>query len=123
MTAKTVTGLSDRYYKGRDEESFDSGLISLDRRDLSFGPTATDIFDDPFLKSPGGLQWETDIRSKQNDAGAFATTDIAVAKKLDLILGGRFDEYHVTSADHGLLVGVRRADHRELHRRQGSVDL
>jgi iron complex outermembrane receptor protein len=103
VTAKSVTGLSDRYYKGRDEESYDSGLISLDRRDLSYGPTATDIFDDPFLHSPGGLQWETDIRSKQNDAGAFATTDIAVAKKLDLIVGGRFDEYHVTSADHGLL--------------------
>ncbi len=103
VTAKSAAGLSDRYYKGRDEESFDSGLISLDRRDLSYGPTATDIFDDPFLHSPGGLQWETDIRSKQNDAGAFAVSDIAVAKKLDLILGGRFDEHHVTSADHGLL--------------------
>ena len=105
VSAKTVTGLSDRYYKGRAEESYDSGLISLDRRDLSYGATATDIFDDPFLKSPGGLQWETDVRSKQNDAGAFVTTDIAVAKKLDLIVGGRFDDYHVTSADHGLLSG------------------
>ena len=103
LTVKSVAGLSDRSYNGRRDESDLSGLISLDRRDLSFGPTATDIFDDPFLHSPGGLQWETDVRSKQNDAGAFATTDIAVARTLDLIVGGRFDEYHVTSADHGLL--------------------
>ena len=34
-------GVSYRYYQGRDMQSFNSGLIALDRRDLSVGETPT----------------------------------------------------------------------------------
>ena len=102
VVTKTVLGASDRYYRGEQKESYDSGLISIDRRDLAQGPTPTDIFDSPFNHSPGGLQWETDIHSRWNDVGVFETSDIAIGRRLDIILGGRFDHYTATSIDTGV---------------------
>src|SRR6185312_14735009 len=46
--ADTIVGVSDRFYSGRDMQSFNSGLIALDRRDLSVGETPTDSICDPF---------------------------------------------------------------------------
>ena len=102
LSADTVVGVDYRYTQAHRQESFDSGLIAVDRRDLAFGPTATDIFDSPFQNSPGGIGWETDIRSRERDAGGFATTDIAVAHRLDLVLGGRYDAFNVESRDNGV---------------------
>ena len=102
ITTKNLIGASDRYYSGEKKETFDSGLISLDRRDLAHGPTPTDIFDSPFNGSTGGLGWETDIHSRWNDAGVFATSDIEIGRRLDLIVGGRYDHYGATSRDTGI---------------------
>ncbi len=111
--ADTIVGASYRYTQAHRMESYNSGLIALDRRDLSYGPTPTDIFDDPFLNSPGlnspglnspgGLGWDIDLRSRERDAGLFATTDITLVHRLDLILGGRFDAFNVASRDDGAL--------------------
>ncbi len=49
------------------------------------------------------LGWETDIHSDINDFGVFDTTDILIGKRFDLILGGRYDAYNVTSSDTGIL--------------------
>ena len=107
--ADTIVGFGDRYYHGRDMQSFNTGLIALDRRDLSVGATPTDSMCDPFTlgitgdQSPTNCQgWELDIHSVENDAGAFATTDISVLDTLDFILGGRYDWYDVTSSDTGI---------------------
>jgi iron complex outermembrane recepter protein len=102
VTSTNLLGAADRYYRGDKKETFDSGLISVDRRDLSFGPTPTDIFDSPFNNSPGGLGWETDIHSRWNDLGVFETSDILIARRLNLVLGGRFDHYTATSQDVGI---------------------
>ena len=104
IVTRNLIGASDRYYRGEKKETFNSGLISVDRRDLSAGATATDIFDSPFNNSPGGLGWETDIHSRWNDVGVFETSDITVAERLNLILGGRFDHYTATSSDTGLFL-------------------
>jgi iron complex outermembrane receptor protein len=110
VTADTIVGVADRYYQGRDMQSFNSGLIALDRRDLSVGATPTDTICDPFAlgisgdQSPSNcLGWEQDIHSTYNDAGAFATTDISVFKRLDVILSGRYDGYDAHSTDTGIL--------------------
>ncbi|MGC1302314.1 MAG: TonB-dependent receptor [Caulobacteraceae bacterium] len=103
LSADTVVGVDYRYTQAHRMESFNSGLISVDRRDLSVGATPTDIFDSPFDNSPGGIGWEIDVRSRERDAGAFVTTDIAVAHRLDLILGGRYDFFNVESRDTGIL--------------------
>ena len=109
ISADTIVGASYRYYQGRDMQSFNSGLIALDRRDLSVGPTSTDKICDPFAVGVTGDQvpancqgWELDIHSRENDAGIFGTTDISIGHKLDLILGGRYDWYDVKSSDTGI---------------------
>lgn len=102
VSARSFVGTSYRRYAGQKKESFNSGLISLDRRDLAFGPTPTDIIDAPFFNSPGGVGWETDIRSRWSDAGVFATTDVAVGPRLNLVLGGRYDRFAATSQDTGI---------------------
>lgn len=98
-------GGSVRGYRGTAKESFNGGNISLDRRDLSVGATATDIFDDPFSAEPGGagLTWETDVRSHWRDAGVFGVADLGW-KTLSLTVGGRYDGYRVTSRDQGTVV-------------------
>jgi len=110
VTAKTVAGVSTRFTYSRDQQSYDSGLIALDRRDISFGATPSDSICDPFSigdsgdSAPANCQgWETDIHSQVLDGGAFITSDIEVGKRLDVILGARYDEYDVRSSDTGVL--------------------
>jgi len=110
ISADTIVGGSYRYYQGRDMQSFNSGLIALDRRDLSVGATPTDTICDPFLvgitgdQQPSNCQgWEEDIHSVERDGGLFFPTDVAVLRRLDVVLGGRYDWYDVTSIDTGIL--------------------
>ncbi len=110
VRADTLVGLSLRRTDSRDEESFNGGNISLDRRDLIFGPTATDILDSPFSADlgGGGLAWETDVRSRTVNGGPFVQTDVRWAG-FDLTAGARYDRFSVTSHDDGTLVfGVDR---------------
>ena len=104
VTAKSFVGGSWRYTHGHKRESFNSGVIALDRRDIANGATANDIIDSPFSTDDHGeqgLEWENDVDSNVNDGGLFLTSDIAVGR-FDLILGGRYDEYDVRSDDRGV---------------------
>jgi iron complex outermembrane receptor protein len=110
LTDDNIVGFGDRYSWSRDMQSYDSGVIALDRRDIAYGATPSDIICDPFTLGITGdsypsdcLGWETDVHSTVNDAGLFFTSDIAFDKRLDLTLGGRWDEYDVTSSDTGIL--------------------
>nr|WP_295107299.1 TonB-dependent receptor [uncultured Caulobacter sp.] len=107
ITSKSFVGASYRSFEGRRRESYNSGLIALDRRDISFGATPTDIIDSPFSTETGagvqGLLWENDNKSTWQQAGVFAMTDIMVGERLNLMLGGRYDDYNVKSKDTGYL--------------------
>ena len=71
VKADTIVGASMRYDWSRNMESFDSGLIALDRRDLTVGATPSDSLCNPFDIGDtndegafGGLNcmgWETDV--------------------------------------------------------------
>ena len=103
---QTVAGLSWRTVHAIGKESFNSGVIALDRRDMSQGPAANDIIDSPFnVDPPGtiGLGWENNVQSNTSDAGAFVTSDIAWDNGLDLTVGGRYDDYNARSVDVGVL--------------------
>ncbi|WP_297512569.1 TonB-dependent siderophore receptor [uncultured Caulobacter sp.] len=104
VSARTLVGGAHRWFDGRRRESFNSGLIALDRRDISFGATPTDIIDSPFDDEPGGigLKWENDNRSTWKQTGVFVTSDIDVGR-WNLVLGGRWDRYSVQSQDTGFL--------------------
>jgi iron complex outermembrane receptor protein len=102
VTSKSFVGVSYRDFSGRRRESYNSGLIALDRRDIAYGATPTDIIGSPF--NPGdGVKWENDNRSKWRQEGVFFTTDIMLGQRLNLMLGGRYDDYDVKSNDTGFL--------------------
>jgi iron complex outermembrane receptor protein len=105
VKAQSVVGASYRYTDAHLRESFNSGIIALDRRDLSAGPSATDVIASPFdiVDGQPGWPWDLDVHSNIRDAGAFFTTDVTVLDKLDVILGGREDDYNVSSNDLGAL--------------------
>jgi len=105
IKTKSFVGASYRYTDAHLRESFNSGIIALDRRDLSAGASATDIIASPFQTINGqpGWPWDLDIHSNIRNAGLFFTTDIAVFDKLDVIVGAREDNYNVSSNDLGVL--------------------
>jgi iron complex outermembrane receptor protein len=110
ISVNNIVGVGDRHSQARDMQSYLSGVIALDRRDISYGATPTDTLCDPFSIGDTGdqipsncLGWETDIHSKINDAGVFDTADISIGKRLDLVIGGRYDDYYVKSQDSGIL--------------------
>lgn len=106
LKTQTVAGGSYRYVHAIGKESFNSGAIALDRRDISVGPAANDIIDSPFNVDPAsvvGLGWENDVRTNTSDAGAFVTSDLVWDDSLDLTVGGRYDDYTVRSVDAGVL--------------------
>ena len=106
LTSRNVAGATYRYIHAIGKESFNSGAIALDRRDISQGPAANDIIDSPFNSDPPGavgLAWENDVRSNTSDAGLFVSSDIAWKHGLDLTLGGRYDAYIVRSVDVGAM--------------------
>jgi iron complex outermembrane receptor protein len=105
LKTSTVAGFSYRYTHGMGRESFNSGVIALDRRDLTVGATANDIITSPFQNDPApliGMRWENDQRTNIGDAGLFLTSAISLYD-LNVILGGRWDSYHVSSKDIGAL--------------------
>lgn len=105
LKTQTVTGLSYRTVHAIGKESFNSGVIALDRRDISQGAMPNDIIDSPFNTDPPGsvgMGWENDVRTNTADAGAFVTTDLSY-DALALTLGGRYDTYNVRSTDSGVL--------------------
>jgi iron complex outermembrane receptor protein len=105
VKSKSFVGASYRYTDAHLRESFNSGIIAFDRRDLYNGASATDIIASPFETIDGqpGWPWDLDVHSNIRDAGLFFTTDISVWDKLDVIFGGREDNYNVSSNDLGVL--------------------
>jgi iron complex outermembrane receptor protein len=106
FTSSNVVGAGYRYYSGDKKESYLGGFTGLDRRDIAFGATATDIFDDPFSFEPGGIgqTFETQVHSTWHDAGVFGVTDMQLGKRLDITLAARYDDYAVRSRDDGTVV-------------------
>ncbi|CAN5488367.1 TonB-dependent receptor [soil metagenome] len=117
VTTQSIIGASYRRFEGRRRESFNSGMIAIDRRDISDGATPTDIIDSPFSLEPAGVQglaWENDNKSTWTQAGLFFTSDVKL-HRLTLTLGGRYDDYDVAANDTGFLpftVAGRQTDSR-----------
>ena len=87
------------------KETYNSGYIALDRRDIIFGATPNDIMDDPFSVEPGniGIGWDMTVDSSWTDKSIFGLTDLSFGKYVNLLLGGRYDWYDVTTIDTGAL--------------------
>jgi iron complex outermembrane recepter protein len=105
LKTNTVFGADYRYTHAIGKETYNSGVIALDRRDISFGPTANDLFASPWDTVPAGslkLGWENDVRTNTGNGGLFVTSDLDW-NNLRLIVGGRYDDYNIRSVDLGVL--------------------
>jgi iron complex outermembrane receptor protein len=105
VSVQGAIGASFRLVHAVDRQSFNSGVIALDRRDLTQGPAANDTIDSPFNSDPAGsigLGWENSVSSNIADAGLFAQSEFSW-QGLNLLLGGRYDDYTVRSRDDGVL--------------------
>ena len=99
LTVDLHATASHRSYKSRLREQFLSGYLVLDRRDLSVGATANDIFATPITDT--SIPWDSDFDSKWTDTGASLLADIQFGE-LSLIVGGRYDYYDVEATDAGV---------------------
>ncbi|OCC24495.1 hypothetical protein MB02_07555 [Croceicoccus estronivorus] len=106
LKVDTVFGASYRTIGAVKKESYLGGFVSVDRRDIIFGATPTDTFDDPFSEEPGniGQSFETQVYSRTKDAGLFGMLNITALKRLNILLGGRYDKFKVRSRDEGTIV-------------------
>jgi iron complex outermembrane receptor protein len=105
IKTQSFVGASDRYTDAHLRESFNSGIIAFDRRDLVEGASPGDIIASPFeiINGVQGWPWDLDVHSNIRDAGVFFTTNLTFLDHLDVILGGRDDFYNVSSNDLGVL--------------------
>ncbi|MEM9878876.1 MAG: TonB-dependent receptor [Pseudomonadota bacterium] len=90
---------SYRSYDSTLQEHFLSGYLVLDRRDLIFGPTATDIFATP-LTDPT-IPWDEINDSDWSDTGIGLIVDLTLLDQISLLLGGRYDSYNVDAVFSG----------------------
>lgn len=101
---EAIVGASYRDYENETRQTFLSGYLVSDRRDLSVGPTATDIFDDPFSQEVGSIGWDTDLSSSWTDAGLFVIGDVTFADQFDFLFGLRYDRYEVEAINTGATI-------------------
>lgn len=104
VSVNGLVGVSYRSYDNTTRQTFLSGYLVTDRRDLSVGPTATDIFDDPFSQEAGSIGWDTDLSSEWSDASIFVVTDWTFQGQFDLLLGARYDVYDVEAINTGATI-------------------
>ncbi|MEX6726115.1 TonB-dependent siderophore receptor [Parapedomonas caeni] len=103
LESRHAVGAGYRDYDGTRKESFNSGYLAIDRRDLAYGPTAGDVFDDPF-RNPA-ISWDNDIHSRWTDSGLFLQSDLTFANIVNVMLGARYDWYDLDTHDSGARTG------------------
>lgn len=96
-----LIGASYRSYSNETRQTFLSGYLAVDRRDLTVGPTGGDIFDDPFSDDANGIGWDTDLDSRTTDLAFFAVSDIAFYERLHLLASLRLDRFTASSINTG----------------------
>lgn len=99
----SATGISYRNYKSRTLQTFLSGYLVVDRRDLTVGPQPNDSFDNPFLASPGGIGFDTDLSSLTSDLAAFTTLN-ARRGPFSVLVSGRVDRFSASAINVGRTV-------------------
>lgn len=100
-TFNSLFGVSWRRYANETRQTFLSGYLVVDRRDLTLGPTSGDVFDDPFSIEPNGIGWDTDLDSTTTDLALFAVTDARLTDRLSLLASVRLDRFSASSINTG----------------------
>jgi iron complex outermembrane receptor protein len=104
LETQTTVGASWRRYANKTRQTFLSGYLAVDRRDLTRGATGGDIFDDPFSIEANGIGWDTDLRSTTTDLAVFAVSDLALTDRLAALVSGRVDRFAAASINTGATI-------------------
>ncbi|MDZ7628720.1 MAG: TonB-dependent receptor [Parvularculaceae bacterium] len=104
MSFDTVVGASWRRYDNETRQTFLSGYLAVDRRDLTQGPAGGDIFDDPFSDDPNGIAWDTDLSSLTTDLAVFAVTNARLTDRLSVLASLRLDRFTASSINEGATI-------------------
>ncbi|GLK53245.1 MAG: TonB-dependent receptor [Oceanicaulis sp.] len=103
VRADSVVGAAYRTHEAQQYESFLSGYIALDRRDLSQGPTATDRIALP-RDASGEIIWDSRHDMEWNSQAVFAVSDITLFQRLSVLAGLRYDHFDVEAINTGATV-------------------
>ncbi|MGJ8563105.1 MAG: TonB-dependent siderophore receptor [Alphaproteobacteria bacterium] len=101
LTANSVAGFGFRHHKAKQYESFLSGYIASDRRDLSFGATANDRILAPNIDAQGNPLWDSRYDMEWTSKSAFVVSDIALYDRLSLLAGWRYDYFDAEAINTG----------------------
>ena len=104
VTLDSLVGASWRRYDNETRQTFLSGYLVVDRRDLTVGPTGDDIFDDPFSDDATGIPWDTDLSSLTTDLAFFAVTNAELTDRLSLLASLRLDRFAASSINEGTTI-------------------
>lgn len=100
VSADTIVGAGYRDHTAKQYESFLSGYIALNRRDLSRGSTAGDRIAAPLMKD-GVQMWDSRHEMEWNSRSLFAMSDITVFDRFSILAGLRWDDYDVKAINKG----------------------
>ncbi|WP_449253174.1 TonB-dependent receptor domain-containing protein [Brevundimonas naejangsanensis] len=100
VSADTVVGAGYRDHTAKQYESFLSGYIALNRRDLSHGSTAGDRIAAPLMKN-GEQMWDSRHEMEWNSRSLFAMSDITIFDRFSILAGLRWDDYDVKAINKG----------------------
>ncbi len=104
LSFDSLVGASWRRYDNETRQTFLSGYLAVDRRDLTVGPTGGDIFDDPFTEEANGVPWDTDLSSLTTDLAFFAVTNAKLTERLSLLASLRLDRFTASSINEGATI-------------------
>ncbi|MCZ4109444.1 TonB-dependent receptor [Brevundimonas diminuta] len=100
VSADTVVGAGYRDHTAKQYESFLSGYIALNRRDLSHGSTAGDRIAAPLMKD-GVQMWDSRHEMEWNSRSVFAMSDITIFDRFSILAGLRWDDYDLKAINRG----------------------
>ncbi|WP_341022513.1 TonB-dependent receptor [Brevundimonas diminuta] len=100
LSADTVVGAGYRDHTAKQYESFLSGYIALNRRDLSHGSTAGDRIAAPLVKD-GVQMWDSRHEMEWNSRSVFAMSDITMFDRFSILAGLRWDDYDLKAINRG----------------------
>ncbi|VTO16956.1 TonB-dependent receptor domain-containing protein [Brevundimonas vancanneytii] len=100
VSADTIIGVGYRDHTAKQYESYLSGYIALNRRDLSHGSTAGDRIAAPLMKD-GVQMWDSRHEMEWNSRSVFVMSDITVFDRFSILAGLRWDDYDLKAINRG----------------------
>lgn len=100
LTTDNVFGIGYRHHDAKQYETFLSGYIAPDRRDLSVGAQANDKIMSVRRGSDGALMWDSEYDMEWSSKSAFGVSDIRL-HRLAMLLGWRYDYYDAKAINTG----------------------